>query len=266
MTPDDAASRLISKEISPQEWAALIHEKGAAILHGQLNPFWFNDETTPKPVHNTGYDDHGFINTRQESTTVPGDPHGRIAKIAEIATKDNRKKETEFIVLGPIIDQDKPINSEVIEVVKQLKDAGLDDQIPELLANEYNLWRAQRFNTLRLNSKMTGKWRKVEIEMYEAIQQAETPEGPILSFRSKDYPLPIDMNIYLPAEEAMSFFQTAQNNPSLLRSLIGSLYPKIFQEPYGLQLVKPNRLIAVESDGKSEAKEILKSAHEIPII
>jgi len=247
-----------SNESIASEWAQKIRDHGAVLMHGKLNPYWFNDDLTPQPIHEPGFGDQGKINmliTRFSSVS----PNGDIS--AQIISTDKPSEGVQYLILSPPIDPNFKPNESLIKQMNDIlfKEGYGSPNITDAMRNEYCSKEYSSYNRDQLGGKFTGAWREISWVFWADPNQ--TKVGPdqqnIVSWRTKD-PLQVNMNIFLNDKDATLLFSQMQNNPSALQELMNLLYPKIAGK-YPLKIAEGDT-IKILNDISLPVKDISKVA------
>ena len=256
-----------SESATASEWVKTIKDDGVAFISGKLNPFWFDESDTPKPIHDPGYSSHGAINTNLSGGgEMPnGKATDKIAQFSAAVIQNNR--DTGYLIMSREIDPHFNEDLELSREFSRLVREGVQSKdMPLKIRSNHQNAEFSKYSSNNLGPKIRNKYRQVSFMFWTDAQQplVGDPAIPMLSWRgergdkSYDRPLQATLNIFLPSEQAESIFSEMQEHPKYLLELVATLYPKTKSEQYPLK-TSDVKLLHTISDFDSITAKVLDS-------
>jgi len=267
--PDHSHIKENSESIA-SEWAKLIREKGAALLHGKLNPYWFDDSSTPQPIREPPFADHGQINIAPIDI-YHGAPPNTVTRIvdADIYTHHNDQHAIQYLIMSqpvnPNFQPDHVLLKQMNELIFQ-EGAG-SPNITQAMKLQSSLNSYSQYNTEKLGGKFSSNWREISWIFWADQNQTKigTEQKNIVSWRGDDA-INVNFHIFLPDSEADNLFIQMQTHPDEIQHLLGILYPKITGD-YPLKTIKGNTLEIIRDVDPLEENfsRVVRESPTIPI-
>lgn len=237
------------------EWAKIIKNDGVAFLSGKLNPFWFDESSIPKPLHDPGYSSHGAINTNLsigEGEMPNGTATDKIAQFSAATILNNR--DVGYLIISRVIEAlFKEDLNQSKNFKKMIMEGAQTKDLPSEIRRNHQNAEFSKYYSNNLSPKIRDNYRQISFMFWTDAQQplVGDPGVPMLSWRgergdrSYDRPLQATLNIFLPSEQAESIFKEMQEHPKSLLELVPTLYPKTRSDQYPLRISNMKSLHAI---------------------
>lgn len=254
-----------NNESIASEWAKLIKAKGAALVHGKLNSYWFDDSGTPQPIHEPPFEDHGTINLT-DNKFYHGSAPNPINGILDASR--NADPTTQYLIMSQPVDPNFEPDQALLKRLNDLiyREGWGSPNITREMKRQTKLKGCTDYNTERLGGRFSSAWREISWVFFADQNQTKIGEDKknIVSWRG-DYSINVNLCIFLPNEEAIHLFTQIQTHPDELQHLLGILYPKITGE-YPLKTIHGNTLKLIRDVDPVETSfsHIIEGAPIIP--